>query len=117
MPSRFANLGRSPSPVVEAEQDDALSPSSESVPSEQNLDSATTSATELESSQTLTADEKKNSEEESLPEHAFDSPANRALFDAIDQFQSCGAGEFVDVPQVSVRLQTTRIDANGSTSW
>ena len=36
----------------------------------------------------------------SMTDDAFGSERSRALFDAIDQFQSCGAGEFVDIPQV-----------------
>lgn len=38
--------------------------------------------------------------EVSIAENPFDSKASRVLFDAIDHFQSCGAGEYIDIPQV-----------------
>jgi len=38
--------------------------------------------------------------EASIAEGAFHSERSRVLFDAIDQFQSCGAGAFMEIPQV-----------------
>lgn len=37
-----------------------------------------------------------------LNENPFDSESSRILFDAIDQLQSCDAGQDVDIPQVSL---------------
>lgn len=39
--------------------------------------------------------------EEPLTENPFDSESSRILFDAIDQLQSCDAGQDIDIPQVS----------------
>lgn len=88
-------------PAAEDKQDDAQSVSSGSTKSEPTADSTVTSATELSISSPSDTDDTKSGEEDSLPDNPFDSPASRALFDAIDQFQSCGAGEYVDIPQVS----------------
>ncbi len=103
MSSLFAGPELPYSPVGD-DHDDAQSVSSDIVHSEESPDSTATSATELDTSETVALDEKKTTEEESLPENPFDSPASRALFDAIDQFQSCGAGKFVDIPQVSMQV-------------
>jgi hypothetical protein len=39
-------------------------------------------------------------DEVSIAENPFDSEDSRVLFDAIDKFQSCGAGGYIDIPQV-----------------
>ncbi|OAA81280.1 vacuolar sorting protein VPS1 [Akanthomyces lecanii RCEF 1005] len=101
MSSLFAHPELPYSPVGD-DHDDAQSVSSDIVHSEESPDSTATSATELDTSETVAVDKKKTTEEESLPENPFDSPASRALFDAIDQFQSCGAGKFVDIPQLVI---------------
>lgn len=116
MSSPFANLESLRSSVVDDEQDDAQSVSSAGADSDQNLDSTTTSATELDISPTVSFHEKKSTDEDSLPENPFDSLASRALFDAIDQFQSCGAGEYVDIPQVRMEINLPRKTFNTSTS-
>lgn len=45
---------------------------------------------------------------DSIGDDAFDSERSRALFDVIDQFQSCGAGEYIDIPQVRADSTTRR---------
>ncbi len=42
----------------------------------------------------------KPTEPEVLSENPFDTEHSRTIFDAIDKFQSCGAGEYLDIPQV-----------------
>lgn len=37
-----------------------------------------------------------------LVANPFDSESSRILFDAIDQLQSCDAGQDIDIPQVSL---------------
>lgn len=78
------------------------SSSSEGTSSVQSFDSTSTSATEPEE----TSDPKRAAQagENSLSEDPFDSPASRALFDAIDQLHSCNVSKYIEemrVPQVS----------------
>lgn len=35
-----------------------------------------------------------------ISENPFENEASRVLFDAIDKLRSCGAGEYIDIPQV-----------------
>ncbi|KAL1889653.1 hypothetical protein Sste5346_008772 [Sporothrix stenoceras] len=37
-----------------------------------------------------------------VPENPFENEASRVLFDAIDKLRSCGAGMFVDIPQLVI---------------
>jgi len=46
--------------------------------------------------------------ESSIAENPFDTEASRVLFDAIDRFQSCGAGEYIDIPQVNNHSAPTK---------
>ncbi|OAR03062.1 hypothetical protein LLEC1_04715 [Akanthomyces lecanii] len=101
MPSLLADSEIPRSPLTD-DHDDAPSVSSDSVHSEESPDSTTNSATELDTVQTVALDENKPTEDESLPENPFDSPASRTLFEAIDQFQSCGAGKHIDIPQLVI---------------
>ncbi|KAK4443144.1 P-loop containing nucleoside triphosphate hydrolase protein [Podospora aff. communis PSN243] len=39
---------------------------------------------------------------DSIGDDAFDNERSRALFDVIDQFQSCGVGEYIDIPQLVI---------------
>ncbi|TQW07602.1 dynamin gtpase [Cordyceps javanica] len=87
--------------AAEDGHDDA-SVSSESAHSENNTDPTTTPATDPNNSPAKSVDRNKTGDEESLPEDPFDSAASRALFNAIDQFQSCGAGEIGDIPQLVI---------------
>ncbi|KAK0748920.1 P-loop containing nucleoside triphosphate hydrolase protein [Schizothecium vesticola] len=40
--------------------------------------------------------------EASIGHDAFDNDRSRALFDVVDQFQSCGAGRYIDIPQLVI---------------
>jgi GTPase SAR1 family protein len=43
----------------------------------------------------------------SIGDDAFNNDRSRALFDVVDQFQSCGAGRYIDIPQVQTPDEAT----------
>lgn len=73
-----------------------------SIKSDISLESNSESATEPSSLEPTTSlDVDQDCRAHILAEDPFDSDASRALFDAIDKFQSCGANSEVGTPQVS----------------
>jgi hypothetical protein len=53
----------------------------------------------VQSSDELPVRQEKNTETP-VAENQFETEASRVLFDAIDTIRSCGAGKFIDIPQV-----------------
>ncbi|XWW95318.1 hypothetical protein V2A60_003276 [Cordyceps javanica] len=102
MASLFPSQSTLPNRSAAEDGHDDASVSSESVHSENNTDPTTTPATDPNNSPAKSVDRNKTGDEESLPEDPFDSAASRTLFNAIDQFQSCGAGEFGEIPQLVI---------------
>lgn len=106
MSSLFSNLEETRPAASDAAPDDIEGVSSDDSKSEGTVESAVTATTEPDISQTNNSEKKNVPDQDTLPESPFDSAASRALFDAIDQFQSCGAGADLDVPQVRSKPTT-----------